>query len=410
MLTPATLRSLLSDSGRQALEEAQAAEPRAEDLLPLAQRLERRFPAALARAAAGQAILRRKARDKFPEADRMFFITEALEQATARPIAEYRAGRLAHLAPIFDLTCGLGGDALALSRVAPVIASDLDHLRLLLLAANASVIGMSRRVTPVQADARQPPYRRLPGAGAFFDPGRRPSGRRAHSVHDYEPPLGLALDWAGRVQGLAAKISPAVDLAEVAGYDCEIEFIALGGELREAVLWFGSLKDGRRRATVLPGPHSLVGEIEPEIDLADPRAYLYEPSPAVMRAGLVRTLAAQLGACMLDRKIAFLVSDRLQAGPFARAYEVVEAMPFQLKRLRERLRSLGIGPLTVKKRGSAIAPEDLIHDLGLRGERPGTVVLTQVRGKPYALIVNPIEPGQSLDSASPLEARPLVSS
>jgi hypothetical protein len=391
MLDPSGLRLLLTDAGSDALQEAQAAEPRPEDFLPLVQTLQRRFPPPLAKAAAEQAILRRKARTKFPEADRMLFIAEALEQATARPLAEYRAARFAHLAPIFDITCGLGGDALALARVAPVVASDLDRLRLLLLRVNAQAVGVSHRVTVALADARQPPWRRLIGAGAFFDPGRRPAGRRAHSVHDYEPPLGLVLDWAAKVEGLAAKISPAVDLAEVAGFDCEIEFIALGDELREAVLWFGTLRQGRRRATVLPGPHSLIGEAEPEIALVDPQEYLYEPSPAVMRAGLVRTLAAQIGASMLDRKIAFLASDRLQPTPFARAFHVVEVMPFQLKRLRARLRAMGIGPLSVKKRGSPIEPEALIRDLGLRGETPGTVVLTHVRGRPYALIVEPAE-------------------
>jgi hypothetical protein len=197
--------------------------------------------------------------------------------------------------------------------------------------------------------------------------------------------------WAARVDGAAVKISPAVDLAEVAAYDCEVEFVEFEGELREAVLWFGCLKSCRRRATVLPGPHTLAGEPEPDIDLTGPRRYLYEPSPAVMRAGMVRTLAARLGASMLDRKIAFLVSDRLVASPFARAYELLEALPFQLKRLRERLRALDIGTLTVKKRGSPIEPEDLIRRLGLRGGVAGTVVLTQVKGRPYALIVRPVE-------------------
>jgi hypothetical protein len=75
---------------------------------------------------------------------------------------------------------------------------------------------------------------------------------------------------------------------------------------------------------------------------------------------------------------------------------VVEALPFQLKRLRDRLRALGIGTLTVKKRGSPIAPEELIGKLRLRGEVAGTVVLTQVQGRPYALIVNPVEAGSIL--------------
>jgi hypothetical protein len=128
MPAPSTLRLLLTGPGREALQEAQAAEPRPEDFLALVQKLERRFPSALAAAAAEQAILRRKARAKFREADRMFFATEALEQATAQPVAEYRAARFASLALVFDLTCGLGGDALALAQVAPVIASDIDRV------------------------------------------------------------------------------------------------------------------------------------------------------------------------------------------------------------------------------------------------------------------------------------------
>jgi hypothetical protein len=396
MPDPSTLRLLLTGAGRDALLEAQAAEPRPDDFLRLSQSLQRRFPPALAAGAAEQAILRHKARAKFPEADRMFFASEPLEQATARPVAEYRATRFASLAPIFDLTCSLGGDALALAQVGPVIASDIDRSRLLLLAVNASALGLADRISLVVSDATRPTYRALTGAGAFLDPGRRAGGRRARSVTEYEPPLAAAVDWAARVDGAAVKIGPAVDLAEVAAYDCEVEFVDFGGELREAVLWFGCLKTSRRRATVLPGPHTLAGEPEPDIDLTGPRRYLYEPSPAVMRAGMVRTLAARLGASMLDRKIAFLVSDRLVASPFAQTYEVVEALPFQLKRLRDRLRALGIGTLTVKKRGSPIAPEELIGKLRLRGEAAGTVVLTQVQGRPYALIVNPVEAGSTL--------------
>jgi hypothetical protein len=73
-------------------------------------------------------------------------------------------------------------------------------------------------------------------------------------------------------------------------------------------------------------------------------------------------------------------------------------MPFQLKRLRDHLRKRGIGPLTIKKRGSPLEPEQLIRKLGLRGDLPGTVVLTRVIGKPYVLIVEPIEAGKGIGS------------
>lgn len=361
--------------------------PQEADFLPTFQRLSRRFPPDLARAAAEQAILRGKAREKFHSAERMYFLSEALEQATPEPVSAYTAGRFAGLAPIFDLGCGLGGDAMALARVGPVVAVDRDRLRLMVLAANANALGLGARVTPVQADLQSVAWRFPPGAAAFYDPSRRVRGHRVRSVQRYQPPLDLVDRWLPQLAGLAAKLSPAVDLDEVARYDCETEFVALGNELKEAVLWFGALKTARRRATILPGPATLTAESEPELPVGAPAAYLYEPNPAVIRAGMVRTLGAMLDGRLLDSTIAYLTAERLTPTPFARAYQVIDALPFQLKRLRARLREMDAGPITVKKRGSALEPEEVIRRLRLTGDQALTVVLTRVSGKPHALIV-----------------------
>ncbi len=72
--------------------------------------------------------------------------------------------------------------------------------------------------------------------------------------------------------------------------------------------------------------------------LSEPQAYLYEPDPSVLRAGLVRTLGLQLEAAQLDPDIAYLTSDRLVETPFAKAYQVEDWLPFNLKRLRSLLR------------------------------------------------------------------------
>ena len=109
-----------------------------------------------------------------------------------------------------------------------------------------------------------------------------------------------------------------------------------------------------------------------------------------MRAGMVRTLGAQMGAHLLDRTIAFLACEAPPPPtPFGTAYEVLEALPFQLKRLRAALRARGVGRVTVKTRGSPIEPEALIRGLRLRGEGEATVVLTRAAGRPLALIVRP---------------------
>lgn len=226
-----------------------------------------------------------------------------------------------------------------------------------------------------------------PGATAFFfDPARRVGGRRKFSVRDYEPPLAQALAWLKHAPAGGVKISPGVDLDELAGYDAEVEFISERGDLKECTLWFGPLRTASRRATLLPGPHTLLAHPAARAELGPPQAYLYEPDPAVLRAGLVTTLAAQLDARQLDADIAYLTAPRLQATPFARAYAIEDALPFQLKRLRERLRALHVGRVTVKKRGSPLEPEALIKQLRLDGPEERVVVLTHVAGKAWALI------------------------
>src|SRR6185436_10474384 len=117
-----------------------------------------------------------------------------------------------------------------------------------------------------------------------------------------------------------------------------------------------------------------------------PLAYLYEPDPAILRAGLVTTLAAQLDAQQLDPDIAYLTSDTLKPTPFARAFVIEASFPFQLKRLRERLRELRVGEVQVKKRGSPLEPEELIQQLKLSGPEKRIVFLTLVQGKAYVLI------------------------
>ena len=184
------------------------------------------------------------------------------------------------------------------------------------------------------------------------------------------------------------EISPGVDLDELRDYDAEIEFISLRGALKEAVLWFGPLKTSRRRATLLPGIFTLEGDAPAPLSIREPGEYIYEPDPAVLRAGLVAVLGMQLGAEQLDPDIAYLTSDRLKPTPFARAWRVVDWFPFGLKRLRAYLRSRGIGRVVVKKRGSPLEPDELIKKLKLSGDGEAWIFLTHLRGKPVVLIAS----------------------
>lgn len=400
------LRKLLTVNGQAALEAATAMQPREETFLTDFTALCRVFPPELARPALEIAILRRQAQGKFPFAGRMYFTREALEQSSSLAVSSYRAGRYRTFQRLVDLGCSIGGDTLSLAPLAPVVGIDLDPLRLALAQANLNALGLSGNAAFIQADLTSPlPITTDSSIGLFFDPARRKSGRRIFSVRKYQPPLGVVPGWLERFPALGVKVSPGVDLVELSEYDAEVEFISLEGELKEAVCWFGPLKTAARRATVLPGPYTLyvqrpllipgeshdVNQKVSSLPIRDPQAYLYEPDPSILRAGLVVVLGEQLGANQIDASIAYLTSDQLTSTPFARVWQVEDWLPFNLKRLRAYLRERQIGHVVVKKRGSPLQPEALIHDLKLKGEDERVIVLTQLRGRPIVMICRQID-------------------
>ena len=383
-----TFESLLAPAGQAALLAAADLHPTEDAFLAGFTRLSKSYPAELARAALETVLLRHRARSKFSRAGAMYFTREALEQASGEEIARYRAGRFAPFDRVGDFCCGIGGDAIGLSERAEVTAVDADPLRLAMAAENLAAYSRRRRVAFVHGDLLQLP---LPDvAAAFFDPGRRPGGRRRLAVGDYEPPLDVVRNWLPRVPALAAKIAPGVRREDLAGYDAEAEFISVGGELKECVLWFGPLRSAARRATLLPGVHTLAtaGPVPAPV-LSDPLGYLYDPDPAVLRAGLVTLLAGQLDARQLDPEIAYLTADVPRPTPFASVFRIEESMPFQLKRLRERLRTLRVGQVVIKKRGSPLDPAVLTRQLKLTGSESRVLFLTRVAGRPFVLIGRP---------------------
>jgi hypothetical protein len=395
----ASFRALLTPYGQEALEAAGALAPREADFLAHFSALSKGYPRELARAALETAILRAEAAAKFPGAGRMYFTRAALEQASGWAVSSYRAGRYRDFSPLLDLGCSIGADTLALAESGPVTGIDRDPLRLRMARANLAALGLGGQAAFIQADLRAALPLRPPARTAlFFDPARRRAGRRVFSVEQYIPPLSIVERWLPDCPALGVKISPGVKLDELARYDAEVEFISQRGELKEAVLWFGPLKTARRRATVLPGPHTLAlpaegggrgGEAPPS--LSEPRAFLYEPDPAILRAGLVRELGQALGAAQLDPDIAYLTAGKRAATPFARVWAVEDWLPFGLKRLRAALRERKVGRVTVKKRGSPMQPEELIRALRLKKDEQGERVLflTHLRGRPIVVICYP---------------------
>jgi SAM-dependent methyltransferase len=381
-----TFHSLLNGQGQAALAEAARLSPTDVSFLACFETLRKHHAPALAKAALETAILRLKARDKFPAADRMYFTREALEQATSESVARHRATRFVRFGRVVDLCCGIGGDALALAAAGLAVdAVDSDSLRVAMTEANAAALGFADRVRCHVGDALTVP---LPEAkAAFADPARRADGRRYLNPEDYTPPLSAIRARFGADFPLAVKIAPGVAQADLRYSDAEVEFVSLAGELKECVLWFGPLRTSARRATVLPSTDTLFADAPPEPrPHAEPAAYLYDPDPAVTRAGLVAELAERLDARPLDPQVQLLTTDRHTPTPFATAFRVEHVAPFHLKLLRDYLRRHAVGRITVIKRGSPADADDLLRKLKLDGSHHRTLILTRTDGW-HAMIV-----------------------
>jgi hypothetical protein len=142
----------------------------------------------------------------------------------------------------------------------------------------------------------------------------------------------------------------------------EIEFVAVAGELREAVIWAGTLNPSPSptfRATILATDPAaaplaqLFGEPGPYLPVEPVGSYIAEPDPALVRSGLFPEFADSTGIAhaRLAQQIAFLTSATVPDTPFARYYRVVDALPFSERAIADRLRRCSCGEITVRCRG-----------------------------------------------------------
>jgi SAM-dependent methyltransferase len=389
-----TFAALQSEPGRSAVATAVVLLDNGVGALAVGEKVRREFgvlPASVASAAVYQATLRRRGRAKFgAAADGMWFTADGLEQATSAAVAQHRASRFATLAAglgrpprVVDLCCGIGGDLRALADAGcEVTGIDHDPITVLAAAANQTSAVVCADVETLDLTGYD---------AAFIDPARRMSGRRTFDVNAYVPPWAFVTAVLGALPAAAAKVAPGIS-HELIPAGIETEWVSLGGGLKEAVLWAGDFVDGaRRRATVLPAGASMqsMTDADEPPPSGPARRYIYEPDDAVVRAHLIGDLARSLDGVLLDPSTAYITSDRLVATPFAQVFEVLDVMPYSLKRLRAALRERQVGSVTIMKRGSAIDVEQLRHDLRLTGDEQAVVVLALIGGRHHAVIAAP---------------------
>jgi hypothetical protein len=380
-LDASALKFLVSEKGRELMKAVRGLPG---DSISKQEKLRRDFSAISVRAALTLTDLREHALRKFKRADEMFFDRDGLEQASGDVIAQHRAKRYATFDRVADLCCGVGGDSAALAGLVDLVSVDIRPTRAAMTRMNVEAVGYRAEV--VCADVR---HWRPSCDAVFIDPSRREFGRRVTKLSNYAPSVD-DLSWIGSTKAIGIKVAPGIDHADLPD-GCEVEFISVDGECREAVLWIGGLRsDAEVRATVLPSGKSLVLDSAGPVQCGPVGAYLYEPDRAVIRAHLVDQVAAQIGGHNLDPQVAYLTGDQLIETPFARAYRVREVMAFSMKRLQAYVNAKGIGRIEIKKRRFPMTPDAVRKKLKLKGSEPVTLVLTRIGENPTAIFCDPV--------------------
>jgi len=331
-------------------------------------------------------LLRRRAPEKLGKLGQLgpnfqvsnwLFTDEALQQATAAPVALHRATRLAGVGVVVhDATCSIGTELAALrGSCVRAVGSDIDPVRLSMARHN-----LGTAADLCRADALHPVTR---GAVVIVDPAHRLGSRRRVSPDDYQPGLGQLID-TYRGRDLVVKCAPGIDFDQVRrlGFDGEIEVTSYRGSVREACLWSAGLAQSgvRRRASVLDRGEQITDTEPDDCPVRPAGRWIADPDGAVVRAGLVRHYGARHGLWQLDPDIAYLSGDRLP--PRVRGFEVLEQLVFDERRLRQALSALDCGALEILVRGVRVDPDALRRRLRLRGSRPLSVVITRIGSGP----------------------------
>ncbi|HWL08179.1 MAG TPA: hypothetical protein VNQ76_07240 [Planctomicrobium sp.] len=371
--------------------------------LRLQTRLREQFPPELVRAALTQAELRHRARDRFSLAMEMWFDRFELEQATPELAARHKAERFSTTGQtVLDLFCGFGSNAIGLAQAGlTVTAVETTPEAGLRIELNAGIYGVRDRVDVRISDD---PLSLAADGLIHIQPRRSAAKQRSVKLEEHVPSLE-------QLQALIQSgASGAITLSSASNFggkfnDCELELISVNGDCREAVVWFGELrKEHAMQATLLPSGWTLSGNPWEAFGQVGPLgAYLYDPDPAIVRAGLVDVLSEHLQINRLDAAEEYFTSDERLFSPAVTTYEVLADLPNNDRDIRNYVREHVTGDVEIRCRhvpvdASAIRRKLPVTGKSRSGETKTTLFFARLDGKTRAIIARKLTNDSDTDS------------
>lgn len=355
-------------------------------------------------AALSQAELQLRAEKQYGiDAHRLRLTRDGLEQATDPLVAAHRARLLAGagVRRVVDLTAGLGFDTAAfLAAGIAVTAVERDRTTAAFCAFN------NPPAQVVVADATDAIVGELvaalaPTDAVFVDPARRdPDGPRDASSGRARPerdPERWSPPWSfvAAIQHphIVAKVAPAFEPPP----EWFAQWTSSHHTVVEVMVTSWPLI-AQRCALVLPASDVVASSGElPSVDETrsiEVGDWLYEPDPAVVRAGAIGALVAEFpdlrlvsGASSWLSSSSGIEAPRLAA--LTRGYRVDALLSGSTAQQRRQLDDLGITTLTIKNRGTGERPADVLRRLRTHEGPDAVLVMIPSRGRTITAVTQP---------------------
>ncbi|MBI5707511.1 MAG: hypothetical protein HZC36_11055 [Armatimonadetes bacterium] len=346
--------------------------------------------------------LRRRGQAKFPKSNQMLFDRDGLEMASSSQLGSLHSKFFPEGAFAADLTCGIGGDLLALAARGPALGYESDPERAEMARWNLEVHGLSAEVRAEDCLSASWDFEY-----AFADPARRLGGKRTLDTSSFQPPLS---ELVKRLRGLevsVVKLSPMLSDSLLDGLDAPRAFVSLGRECREVLAALGRSQalDPWQIGAGIWAVHAETGERIPggqtlREAVGEPLGCLLEADPAAIRANALGSLCESAGAIPLGSSNGYLTTDDPSAsvclGAWVRAYRVLSHGRADEKAIQTDLHRLDAHVSDVKLRGLRADPLDWKRRLRAPGARPIILVLFPVEHSVRYTLAEPIQhPGNS---------------
>lgn len=340
---------------------------------------------------AARQLLQKKAPEWADNDDLLFPAHLSIEQCSSEACAKYKTGLLQGRS-FADLTGGLGIDTYYISQRFQQADYVERQAELCDLARhNFEVLHAGVKVWNETAEAYL--ERCEPKDCIFIDPARRDEhGRKTVSIADCTPDVGALQDLLlQKAETVMVKLSPMLDVSkalEALRHVKEVHVVAVANECKELDLIMERGYHGEPKMVAVnlmtrqpEVRFTLEEERNSQCKMADTVAsYLYEPHPALMKAGCFKLLTERYGVSKLHKNSNLYTSEQLISGFPGRVFSV-EGWALYNKKTRQELladvdkASIAVRnfPLTVAELRKALRIGDgdgiYLFATTLRGER-----------------------------------------